>query len=118
MLRVSRQSIASIGTALAVALLSLTAANAGSASENTPPTWDEVFAQVVGDQTALKQNDWRDFSALGYAKPRRSDVAPVPWVPPQQMPAVDGINGKIAGFGGEQITLAASTARPARLRCR
>jgi hypothetical protein len=86
-----------VGTALAVALLSLTVAKADSAS----PNWDEVFAQVVGDQTAVsKQNDWRDFSALGYAKPRRSDAATVPWVPPQQMPAVDGINGKIAGYGG------------------
>jgi len=99
-LRVSRQSIASVGTAVAVALLSLTVANAGSASDNTAPNWDQVFAQVVGDQTALKQNDWLDFSALGYAKPRRSDAAAVPWVPPQQMPAVDGINGKIAGYGG------------------
>jgi hypothetical protein len=100
MLRLSRQSIASVGTALAAALLLLTGANAGSASD-TSPNWDEVFAQVLGDQTAVsKQNDWRDFSALGYAKPRRSDAAAVPWVPPQQMPAVDGINGKIAGFGG------------------
>jgi hypothetical protein len=101
MLRVPRQSIASVGAALAVALLSLTVAKAGSASDNTAPNWDEVFAQVVGDQTAVpKQNEWRDFSALGYAKPRRSDAAPVLWVPPQQMPAVDGINAKIAGYGG------------------
>ena len=101
MLRVLSQSIASVGTAVAVALLSITVANGGSASDNTSPKWDEVFAQVLGDQTAAsKQNDWRDFSALGYAKPRRSDAAAVPWVPPQQMPAVDGINGKIAGYGG------------------
>jgi hypothetical protein len=98
---VSRQSIASVGAVVAVALLSLTVAKAGSASDKTSPNWDEVFAQVVGDQTtALKQNDWRDFSALGYAKPRRADAAAVPWVPPQQMPAVDGINAKIAGYGG------------------
>jgi hypothetical protein len=100
MLRVLSQSIASVGTALAAALLSLTVANAGSASDNTTPNWDEVFAQVLGDQTARKRNDWRDFSALGYAKPLRSNIAAVPWVPPQQMPAVDGINGKIAGYGG------------------
>jgi hypothetical protein len=99
MLRLSR-SIASVGTALAVALLSLAVANAGSASDNTAPNWDEVFAQVVGDQATRKQNEWQDFSALGYAKPRRSDTAAVPWVPPQQMPAVDGINAKIAGYGG------------------
>jgi len=103
-LRLSRQSIACIGTAFAVALLSLTVANAGSASDNAPPNWNEVFAQVIGDQTAVseKQNEWRDFSALGYAKPRRSEAVAVPWIPPQQMPAVDGINGKIAGYvGGE-----------------
>jgi hypothetical protein len=58
-------------------------------------------AQVVGDQTSVwKQNEWQDFSALGYAKAKRSDAAAVPWVPPQQMPAVDGINAKIAGYGG------------------
>jgi hypothetical protein len=89
----SRQSIASIGTAVALALLSLTAANADSASDNAPPHWDEVFAQVLGDQTAVS-------TALGYVKPSRSNAAAVPWVPPQQMPAVDGINAKIDGYGG------------------
>jgi hypothetical protein len=99
MLRGPRRSIASVGAALAVTLLSLTGANAGSASDNTP-NWDQVCAQVVGDQTALKENDWRDFSALGYAKPKRSDAAAVQWFPQQPLPAVDGINGTISGFGG------------------
>lgn len=89
----SRQSIASVGAAVALALLSLTVANADNASDNAPPHWDEVFAQVLGDQTAVS-------TALGYAKPSRSGAAAVPWVPPQQMPAVDGINGKIDGYGG------------------
>jgi hypothetical protein len=97
MLRVLCQTIA-----FAVALLSLTGANAQSAYDSTPSrNWDEVFAQVVGDQTAVtKQSEWQDLAVLGYAKSKRSDAAAVPWVPPQQMPAVDGINGKIAGFGG------------------
>jgi hypothetical protein len=93
-LGLSRQSIASVGTAVALALLSLTAANADSASDNAPPHWDdEVFAQILGDQTAVA-------TALGYAKPPRSDATAVPWVPPQPMPAVDGINAKIDGYGG------------------
>jgi hypothetical protein len=92
-LGLSRQSIASVGTAVALALLSLTAANADGASDNAPAHWDEVFAQVLGDQTAVS-------TALGYAKPSRSNAAAVPWVPPQPMPAVDGINAKIDGYGG------------------
>jgi hypothetical protein len=101
MLRVLRQTIASAGAALAATLLSLSVANAQSASDSTPPrNWDEVFAHVVGDQTAVwKQSEWQDFAALGYAKSKRSDAAAVQWLP-QQLPAVDGFNGKIAGFGG------------------
>jgi hypothetical protein len=92
-LDLSRQSIASVGTAVALALLSFTVANADSASDNAPPHWDEVFAQVLGDQAAVS-------TALGYAKPPRSNAAAVPWVPPQQMPAVDGNNARIDGYGG------------------
>jgi hypothetical protein len=92
-LGLSRQSIASVGTAVALALLSFTVANADSASDNAPPHWDEVFAQVLGDQTAVS-------TALGYAKRPRSDATAVPWVPPQPMPAVDGINARIEGYGG------------------
>ena len=100
-MRVLHQSIASAGAALVAALLLLSMANAQSASDGTPPrNWDEVFAQVVGDQTALwKQSEWQDFAALGYAKSKRSDAVALPWLS-QAMPAVDGINGKIAGFGG------------------
>ena len=101
MRRVLRQSIASAATALVAALVSLSVANAQSAFDSTPPrNWDEVFAHVVGDQTAVwKQSEWQDFAALGYAKSKRSDAAAVRWLP-QPLPAVDGINGKIAGFGG------------------
>jgi hypothetical protein len=101
-MRVLHQNIASAGAALVAALLLLSVANAQSASDSTPPrNWDEVFAQVVGDQTAVwKQSEWQDFAALGYAKSKRSDAAGVRWLP-QPLPAVDGINGKIAGFGGE-----------------
>ena len=67
MLRVLRQSIASAAAALVAALLSLSAANSESAFDSTPSRkWDEVFAQVVGDQTAVwKQSEWQDFTALG-----------------------------------------------------
>ena len=101
MLRVLRLSIASAGAALVAALVSLSVANAQSASDSAPPrNWDEVFARVVGDQTAVwKQSAWQDFATLGYAKSKRSDAAAVQWLP-QPLPAVDGINGKIAAFGG------------------
>jgi hypothetical protein len=101
MLQVLRQRIASVGAAVVMVLFSFSVANAQSASDSTPPrNWDEVFAQVVGDQTGVwKQSEWQDFAALGYAKSKRSDVAAVQWLP-QPLPAVDGINGKIAGFGG------------------
>jgi hypothetical protein len=101
MLRVLRQTIASAGAALFAMLLSLLVANAQSASDSTPPrNWDEVFAQVVGNERAVwKQSEWQDFAALGYAKSKRSDAAAAPWLP-QPLPAVDGFNAKIAGFGG------------------
>jgi hypothetical protein len=101
MLRVLRQTIASAGAALFAMLLSLLVANAQNASDSTPPrNWDEVFTHVVGDQTAVwKQSEWQDFAALGYAKSKRSDAAAAPWLP-QPLPAVDGINAKIDGYGG------------------
>jgi len=99
--RVSRQSIVCTGAALVAALMSLAMANAQGASDRPPPPdWDQVFAQVIGDQTAVrKQSERQDFAALGYTKAQRSDAAAVQWLP-QPLPAVDGINGKIAGFGG------------------
>jgi hypothetical protein len=101
MLRVLRQTIASAGAALFAMLLSLLVANAQSASDSTPPrNWDEVFTHVVGDQTAVwKQSEWQDFAALGYAKSKRSDATAVQWLS-QPLPAVDGINAKIDGYGG------------------
>lgn len=67
-----------------------------------PPSYSaaEIFAKTVRDEPAAwDQTEWSDFLALGYARSRRSDAAAVRWLP-QPMPAVDGINGKIAGFGG------------------
>jgi hypothetical protein len=77
-------------------------ANAESMSDNTPLSYwaADIFAKAVRDDTPmLDQTEWLDFSALGYARSRRSDAAAVRWFP-QPLPAVDGINGKIAGFGG------------------
>jgi hypothetical protein len=103
MLRVSRQSVTSVGTALAVALLSLTVANAESAPDNLSwSSWAEVFARNFRDQTATaisSQTEWPDVPALGYARSPRSDAAAMRWLP-QPLPAVDGINAKIDGFGG------------------
>ena len=97
MLRVLCQSIASAGAALFAALLSLSAVNAQSASDSAPPrNWNEVFAQFVDNQTS---GEWQDLAALGYAKSKRLDTAAVQWLP-QPLPAVDGMNGKIAGLGG------------------
>jgi hypothetical protein len=103
MLRVLSQSIASVGAALAAALLSLTVANAETAPDNT--SWNywatEVFGKTLRDQTAMSsQTEWPDASALGYARSSHSDAAAVQWLPQQPLPAVDGINAKIAGYGG------------------
>jgi hypothetical protein len=102
-MRLSRQHIASVGAAVVAGLLSLSMANAESTSDN--PSWSywttEAFEKTLRDQTAAisNQTDWPDVSALGYARSPRSDATVARWLP-QQMPAVDGINGKIAGFGG------------------
>jgi hypothetical protein len=102
MLWLSRQSISSVGTALAVALLSLTVANAEGTPDNTSArNWDEVFAQVLPDKkiSVSRQMDWLDDSALSYAKSKPSSATLAPWVA-QPLPAVDGINAKIDGYGG------------------
>ena len=102
MSRLSRRSMASVGGAVVLALFSLSMANAESTSDYTSLSYwaAEVFAKTLRDQTAISdQNEWSDFSALGYARSRRSDDAAVRWLPPP-MPAVDGINGKIDGYGG------------------
>jgi hypothetical protein len=101
MLRALRQTIASAGAALVATLLSLSVANAQSASDNTQwRNWDEVFAQVLPDKiSSPRQTDWLDAPALGYARSARSDAA-FQWLPQRPLPAVDGINAKIDGFGG------------------
>lgn len=76
-------------------------ANAESAPETTPlHHWAaDIFAAAVRDAPATDQNQWSDLSALGYARSSRRDAAAARSLS-QPMPAVDGINGKIAGFGG------------------
>ena len=101
-MRFSRQCISCVGAAVVAALLSLSVANAESASDNTSwSSWADTFTKSIHDQTAASgQTDWSDVSALGYARSARSDTAAVQWLPPQPLPAVDGINAKIDGYGG------------------
>jgi hypothetical protein len=80
-----------------VGALSLSAANAQSVSNSD---WAaDVFGVAVRDHQARSDQDWSDAWALAYARPARSAPAPVT-LAPQPMPAVDGINGKIDGYGG------------------
>ena len=102
MLRVSRQFMASVGTAAAAGLLSLSIANAESVSGET--SWShwatDIFAKVLRDQPALSdQSQQPDGLALGYARSARSGRPAATWLP-QPLPAVDGINAKIDGYGG------------------
>jgi hypothetical protein len=104
---VSRQFIAPIGAAVVAALLSLSMANAESVSDDTSSRdWArDVFAKTlrdktIRDQTAISdQTQWSDVSALSYAKSKPSGPPAATWLP-QPMPAVDGINAKIDGYGG------------------
>src|ERR1700730_1876944 len=101
-MRLSRQRISLVGAAFVAALLSLSMANADSASDNTSwSSWADVFTKTLHDQTAVSgQTEWPDASALGYARSPRSDAAAARWLPQQPLPAVDGINAKIDGYGG------------------
>ena len=96
----SRQFITPVGAAVVAALLSLSMANAESMSDDSSsPDWArDVFARTIRDQTA-NQPQWSDVSALSYAKSKRSGPPAATWLP-QPMPAVDGINAKIDGYGG------------------
>jgi hypothetical protein len=87
--------------AAVVGLLSLSSAKAESISDTMPLSYSaaEIFAKTLRDQTAdTDETIWSDFSALGYAKSSRAAPA-VQWLP-QPMPAVDGFNAKIDGYGG------------------
>lgn len=102
MLRVSRQCMASIGAAVVAGFLSLAMAKADNASDDTSSNYwaRDVFAKAVRDQTAIPdQAQWSDVSALSYAKSKRSGPPAATWLP-QPLPAVDGINAKIDGYGG------------------
>ena len=101
MLRVSRQFMASVGAAVVAGLLSLSMANAESVSDNTSShRAADVFAKILRDQTAISdQTRLSDISALSYARSGRSSLPTATWLR-QPMPAVDGINAKIDGYGG------------------
>jgi hypothetical protein len=102
MLRLSRQFTASIAAAVVAGLLSLATAKAESVSDDTSSNYwaRDVFAKTLRDQTAMSdQTQWSDVSALSYTKSKRSGPPTATWLP-QPMPAVDGINAKIDGYGG------------------
>jgi hypothetical protein len=106
MLRLSHQFMGSVGAAAIGGLLSLSMANAQSVSDNTALSYwaADVFAKSLRDQTAISdQTSWSDISALSYAKSGRSAPPTATWLP-QPMPAVDGINAKIDGYGGANHT--------------
>jgi hypothetical protein len=101
-MRLSRRYIASVGGAIVVGLFSVSLASAQSMPNTAPLSYSttDIFAKTLRDQTATAdETEWSDFSALAYARSPRSAPAGVQWLP-QPLPAVDGINGKIAGFGG------------------
>jgi hypothetical protein len=83
--------------------LSLPPANAQSMLDKTPLTYAtaDIFSAIIVDDAALLDpGEGSDFSALAYAKSQRSrTAAPARWLTPP-LPAVDGINGKIDGYGG------------------
>jgi hypothetical protein len=90
------------GAAAVAGLLSVSMANAQSVPDATPLRYSaaEIFAKVLRDRPAgAEETEWSEFSALAYAQSRRSAPAGVQWLP-QPMPAVDGFNGKIEGYGG------------------
>jgi hypothetical protein len=112
--RVLRNSILTSG--FLVGLIAASPAFPQSLFEKTPfasikPTSDlDKFAAVDADaatasnriaRSSLSSADVDSTSALGYAKRQRpAEQAPPLAPPPPVLPAVDGINGKIAGFGG------------------
>jgi hypothetical protein len=82
-------------------LFPLSMAKAESVSDDTSSSYSttDVF-KTLRDQTAISdQTRWSDVSALSYAKSGRSGPPTAAWLP-QPMPAVDGINAKIDGYGG------------------
>ena len=81
-------SIASVGAAVLIGLVSLPKANAQSISDTMPLSYSaaEIFAKALRDDTAvLNETDWSDFSALGYAKSARTSTVANRWLP-QPMP--------------------------------
>jgi len=97
-----RQYIMCAGAAVVAGLLWVSIANAQSVPDTTPLSYSaaEIFAKALRDPTAAaEETEWSDFSALAYAQSRRSSPAGVQWLP-QPLPAVDGFNAKIDGYGG------------------
>ncbi len=114
MSRVLRNSILTSG--LLVGLFAALPAFPQSLFEKTPlasikPSSDlDKFAAVDADQATASNrialsfpgsDDVDSTSALGYAKRKRTADQSPPLAPqPPVLPAVDGINGKVTGFGG------------------
>jgi hypothetical protein len=95
------QFTALVGAAVA-GLLSLSLANAKDISDDMSSSYwaVDVFDKALRDQAATPdQAQWSDVSALSYVKAKRSGAPVATWLPPP-MPAVDGVNAKIDGYGG------------------
>jgi hypothetical protein len=102
MVRLDRQYIMCTGAAVVAGLLSVSIANAQSVADTVPLSYSaaQIFAKTLRDPTAAaEETEWSDFSALAYAQSRRSAPAGVQWLP-QPLPAVDGFNAKVDGYGG------------------
>jgi hypothetical protein len=98
----SRLRTTFVGVVLGIALLSLAQAHAQNWDTDKPATDTaaNVFAPTVrADRSGMSQREWLDASALSYASAGRLPAAPAPPRAPP-LPAVDGINAKIDGFGG------------------
>jgi hypothetical protein len=102
MLRLARHWLVSVAWAVVVGL-SPPMANAQSLLDKTPLSYaaSDIFAKIVRDDVAiLDEREGTESSALGYAKSSRSGGIPQSRWLTQPMPAVDGINAKIDGYGG------------------
>ena len=100
------RSMASVGGAVCPRTISRSQWRTEPKARPTTRRWSysagwRGFQDPSRSNRPLGPERWSDFSALGYARSRAfgDDAGRTSWLPPP-MPAVDGINGKIDGYGG------------------